>query len=830
MTPSSLRQLIRLRGAQLGRWWLRSRVRHERLAALARRLLRVNLPTLSVVADADVDGLARDDHVLRRRLLVGDLPETTTAGDVLAAVDRSTLVGPAAIALERPSRNAGDFTAAVHQVVVLEQATSPHRVRAALIAIRRQPERLSPSHARTIARRALSFASQPIDPYAPVSLHTAAAGAAAAVIAARPEFDDILCQALAGQPGLRPVAASAVQGRRLRPEMLLAELLGRMAPTDNAALGFAQSCDRWFSALDPLVSPTPGAALRRQARSIARLAQERGRRVSLALAALAITALSAGLGLMFDAWILDLPKTLRLEGGPGLAAFAVLVAVHLVSAELAAERLPGPVARATSAPLPLKACYGLAAAGLAVGQLSPRALEPAIASALTYGLLIGFLLSLPLALARLLKRTDATKAAEAFVRRRRQRAIAAGRSLGALHRRTFEVRELVTALPWIRSALAEPLAERRVPILVPTAGWLSISARRLRATDRDGWWRSSAGRVWLVTPMASRVDAEQEVASVVTTEGEPLPARQLRQIRRLFSVSVQRPAEDAAEAVGVLVELMVRLGDAGNEAGGMRVMASAVDLVEGHLRGLRDARGAVQPGAEGASVPALRTAALATAQALGVAHHPATHEVLLRFAQRLLALVDDRDPFCHVLLGELDRLASSRAPAAIQLTWNLGARMLQLPSPLLSRSWVEGVRRMAARNDLRAAAINVGGHVLQLSPYIDAGRATRLFGELWSELDLTRTLEVRVAIRMGACCVRAGHFSLAAKVALGIKNVDMDPWRRWTDDYTAMGVEQAEDGWYGSTLGPDPQLSLQRFLEFSSAVAAAVPAATAAAN
>jgi hypothetical protein len=102
-----------------------------------------------------------------------------------------------------------------------------------------------------------------------------------------------------------------------------------------------------------------------------------------------------------DVAVLDLPAHLRATGGVALGALVLLVAVHLVSAELVADRLTGPIARATSVPVPLVACYVIAVAALVVGQVSRGAFDPATRSAITYGLAAGFAVSFGVALVQL---------------------------------------------------------------------------------------------------------------------------------------------------------------------------------------------------------------------------------------------------------------------------------------------------------------------------------------------------------------------------------------------------------------------------------------------
>src|ERR1019366_6780893 len=114
-----------------------------------------------------------------------------------------------------------------------------------------------------------------------------------------------------------------------------------------------------------------------------------------------------------------------------VASFALLIAVHVVAAQLAANRLPSPVATGASQSPPIKVGYLCAFLLIVLTADLPANADAnlQISAALTAtGLL--FLLSLIAAALALVRTTDSPFAARSFASARRARYRRAGRRLG----------------------------------------------------------------------------------------------------------------------------------------------------------------------------------------------------------------------------------------------------------------------------------------------------------------------------------------------------------------------------------------------------------------
>jgi hypothetical protein len=602
-------------------------------------------------------------------------------------------------------------------------------------------------------------------------------------------------------------------------------LFEAIKPTAAAASRFARSCDRNYSAVDHVQARPRSSQWVRQARTAAVRVLDRFIFLARLIVVVAICLLAALAGVVVDSYLLDLPSDLRATGGVALGTLALLVAVHLVSAELAADRLAGPIARATSVPLPLLACYLLAGGSLVLGQVSSKAVNAATRSAITFGLAAGFAVAFGVALLQLLARTDATAAAVTFAKRRRGRFRAAGRELGRFHARSLSAREALAQQPWVKLTVAPPIVDRRLRITAQRDGWLAVSQRRLRALANDDWWSRSAGRLWIAATPGIRVDRGQEVAALTGGDSEPLPAKRLRQAQRLMSEQPRKGAEDAAEAVAVLIELMAAQGASGNEAGGFRVSDATVGLIESHLAALRRSRGSVKPGDAGAPVPALRTAALSVAQRLAHSARPEEREILQRFVQRLLPSCGADDPFSPTLLLQIESVAQSQPGAVITLLWELGIHVAETQDSTLTTSWTTAVDALVAgAAKVRPLdVVSVLGHVTSFACYVDSIQATRLHRSLDRHTSLADPQHALIQLRVGGSAIRAGAMSVATATALSCRSLVVPAWERWVGDRGNMAAESLNNELFGHTLGPDPQKSLQRFLGFLRSVQKAVP-------
>ncbi len=791
------------------------------LRARARRVLLARTPSLAELGAGELVEIVRAGDPARQACVLGWAPAGLSGRRVLNAVDRPGLVGPAAILLSKMALATGELSTATYQTVVLDSAGDANRTRAALLAVRRAPERILAPQRQAIFTRAWHLAAQSVDPYAPSALHDAARSAAASLLA---EHTDLRDSALADitDPAarqLRLVYAAGLQGARDSLADAVGLALAAMKPSEQAALTFARDCDRDFSAADPLVTGDGQGRLARVGRLLLRRPTFRlWRWVAPAAWLLGVPAFGAGLALAVNA-IWGIHRHVTLDIGTIVAVAAVLVAIHVVASELAADRLPGLVARATSVPLPLWGGYGcvLALYGLAVWQ--PDRHDTHTRGVLAIGVIGALAVSLALSLRQLLSRTDNTVAGRIFASGEVRRSVRSGRAVGRMNKAVLAARSDTAALMWVRPTMSAPLSVRRAEITSAREGYLVLRPRILRQLDRGQWWREGA-RLWLSGVLGALVHPGDEVASIVPTREELLSERTLSDANKLFSVRKLAGAERTGEAIGALMELTSHLAEAGNEAGASRIARRAVDVLHAHLRALESARGPLPTGDVGAPVAVARSAALGLSRALARAEHPASREVLSGLAQRALPGCTRGDSFIAVLIAQLGTFGEREGDPGLaqNLMWDCRRRSVELGDRVIMRLWWESVSRLA-RNGEREAVLEMAGRVVQYASVVDSPGTEQAWSRLLSYLDLADTQHQLIVIRVGASALLVGNVSTALLVA---SNLPESAWTGAEQAYeqpAMLDYEAASDQMYGHLLGAQADVALTDFVRLGKAVA-----------
>jgi hypothetical protein len=803
--------------------WILTRSRVPAPAvAWARRILLARTPSLGELPIREFAEILRAGSEAQRACVLGWSPPGTTAQQVLAAVDRPGLVGPAAILLAHMPLQTGALSTTLFNVIALDSAGEPDRTQAALLAVRRAPERMLAPQRHAIFTRAWRLAAQPVNPYAPIAFHDAARSAAAALLATHA---DLRPGALAdiSDPSarqLRLVYAAGLQGASDSLADAVGEAFATMKPSEQAALAFARNCDRDFSAADPLVLQGRGVWRARASRLLERRRSLRlWRWLPPAACLLGAPAAGAGLALVVNA-VHHIRYHMTLSSGTIVAIAAVLVAIHVVASELAAERLPGMVARATSVPLPLWAGYGSVIFLYVVAIWQPDRYAAHTREVLAIGVIGALAVSFALSLWRLLSRTDNTVAARIFASGEVRRAVRSGRAVGRMNAAVLQARSDTAALMWVRSEITAPLSVRRAPILSTAEGYLVLRLRVLRRLDRGNWWHGGA-RLWLTAVPGTLVHQGDEIGSIVPSANEVPSERTRREAHRLFTVRQLSDAEHTGEAISALVELTTRLAEAGNEPGASRVARRAVDVLHAHLRELEHARGPLPDGGIGAPVGVARTAALALSRALARADDPASREVLTGLAQRALPGCTQGDSFLAVLIGQVATFGDGEGDPELaeRLLWDCGRRTVELADPVITRLWWESVARLARNQARHESVLTMAGRVVQYASVVNSPGTERAWERLQRALDPARPRDQAIIVRVGGSALLVGHVSLALVVA---RSLPEDAWPRAearNQDPAMLEYETVSDQIHGHLLGPQADVTLGDFVRFGKAVA-----------
>jgi hypothetical protein len=640
--------------------------------------------------------------------------------------------------------------------------------------------------------------------------------AAAALLADDSSLDAEILERLRSSPGARELAliqASALQARRRGLGSGIAAALEALQPDERQALGFARDCDRNYSALESAAPPPnqfelTASRVRQPAIRLGRAVLGLGR----VIAVFALPAAGVVVALAIDAWVLDLPGNVQISGAGALTALGILIAVHVLSAELAANRLAGPIARVTSFPLPLKAGYVAGLALLIRSLLSPSASELATYSAAAVGL-VGVMVVLVLwSFLTLLRRTDPVRAVEAFASRRGNAVLRAGRVLGRLQRHALAGRELAAGYPFIKSVLSAPLGEQRVAVEVPRSGYLLLNLRCLRRLAKRDLWEKEQVRLVLVEPLGIEISRGDEAISVVPSGETSVQRSELRRVRRLIRIRSSTTIDEVGEYVGVLIGIAAAQAATGNQGGAQRIRDATLRLLKLHLGGMRASRDRNREREDTVGMAGvLRVSAVQALRLLDSPVDANTKEVLTGFLQRLLDLTDLADGFAVSLAGQLGRSGQKLGDSLIsQLLWDCAVQALRVDDELGLRQVREQVNRLGGSAEW---AVDLGGRIVQLAAVTRPPRAEHLWR--WHhERAAQAQLFPLTAMRIGASALRVGNASLALTVALALRGNEPDKWRTYFDDFETADGETTRDLLYGTMLGADAQFALLEFVGF----------------
>jgi hypothetical protein len=763
--------------------------------------------------------LVRDDDRRLRACVGAGRGSLMSPREVLSlATDRSDLLGPLAILFGIVPAEPGERGAALVEAIVLDMAIARPRLHAALVAVRRVADELTVEQARSIFARCLNLVSQPVNPYAPEDLSMAARMAASALLLADNALDELILERIRTGPMAREFAlvyASGLQGRRAGIGDGLAAGLEALSPHRDAAMTFARDSDRRFSALDPaLVASGLLARLAGVRRPMWTWVEFLSRALAAAVAVIAPLGIGIAVSLLVNGWVTRLPSGTRVAPQAALTGFGILVAIHVLSSQLSAERLPGLVARKTSFPLALAAGYVGTLALALIALLRPSAHTARTLSHIDIGIVAALVIVVLAALATLISRLDPVRAVGSFERRERVAMRRSGRRLGKLQRAALSGRDLVSGMAWAHMSLSEPRAERHVTIRAPRDGYLKLRSRIIRKLSRRGSWADERVRLHIVTPLGTRVVEQVELLSVVPAEDQALERRDLDLARKAVKIGRERGIDRTAEVAGVLLGLASALANEGNVAGAESISTALLRLAHIHLRAMRTARGDTSDRETIGLVPVLRAVAVQSVRLLDDAPDPSRRDVILGLLDRLLWITDGADSFPASLATQARSVAGvsrDHGFALELLLWSCGTRAVETGDELGLRAVQdEIVRRMAAYPGFAG----LSGRILQFAALNRAGTAERYWTWHRQHIGLDGVERCRIAIRAGASAFVAAGATLATLIALDLPRLDFQGLYEFFDDRSVADREAAASNLWGQLLGADPQKALQDFVRF----------------
>jgi hypothetical protein len=760
--------------------------------------------------------LAKDP--IARTLLLGKPADAFPLRDLLARVDSPELRAVAADAIERykDTRRRDEF---IYQAICLSGAEISRDQRCtALMVVAQRANQLSESHARQILIQCLILGRQPLNPYDVPDLLILGRRAATAILEDHPALDDLVYERLAigaWSTELQILAAALVRRPLGRPAAIAA-LFERWRPTPALALRFAAEAD-----LTRAFADRPRARTIRDSHwkvALRRGSAAAGKRFAVPVAVGAAIILS---------WRYRWPAPPLVPAfAEGLAALAVIAAIHVVSAQLAATRLDGVLARYSTSSVPLVASYWAAIVLTACTfPHGNRRLDRAIGWGSTVAAAI-FVVGAVAAAWALVRQTDPASAAKSFADNRADFYRKTGNRQGKLQARSLSFRDGVTQLGYLALATELIQMERRTPIRAGRRGVLIPSLRQLRRLRSRSIWADGHIRLQVLGRVGTVVSAGTEIAAVLPDATTNVPAGELRQVTKAFHLHSVKRIERAAEGVVVLAAVTGRLARAGDRGGAERTGEALQELLAIHLAAARRVRRAnIDADRMAPVIPALKDALYALCSLLADSKSETEREILEDLVKRTVLVSSKADAATSIVSGRLRLLDDTLSAVEIGSILRVLGRACLETDDRNSLRQVERETRKRFVHDGETVNqfIEVAADIAAMAAWLDQPLASETWRGFWNNTAPPVAVGFRVAgaWRIGVANLAAGSVSVAIDVLLRLRSngIDLAKLSSKTNDseYTAREAFMSElEGGY---LGQAPVDAIGQFSEFARSIA-----------
>lgn len=805
---------------------LRARWRYGFLDGLTAGLIRVSMarrPETERLRSWDASRLVTFGRAnsVAAGLLTGDY-ELGTAEEQIAVVTEPDTVSLVGFAL-RQARDIGVRSETLRKSVVDNRgAAGSNRVGAALIAIAGIAATLASIDAEAILRLSLELARTSVGPYRAGPEVSRVRAAAVAIMETHPELDGVPLE-LASQPGDRSTLelfAAALQRRPSDRSQAALNILEAVRPPLPAWRTFAELADARLESL-PGVFPRPP-------RIPAPSATDFVFRLLAALSGIVL-----GLVVFTFAFDRNWPQLgVRIDLTVVFALLAVLVAAHVVATELAADRLPGPMARYTSLPNTLVAGYGTVAAMGAVAVTEGDHPWPAwgwviVAVAIEFGIVV------LLSMGQLIRRTDAAFVVELFERHQQTAAHSAGRYLGRLQRRAFETARSLGDFTFTRTTTTPARFERRLPIETRRRGFLFLRLGVIRRLAKSRKWAGGELRLFVAGGMGTILNEGEEVISVVPTFSvEATPWDRWRVGRALQTLRI-RGVEDIAEWVAVSIQEAGRLAERGDVGGAQRASRAAQRLLQAHVREAHWAakwQNGERPQVV-AVVPALRVAMHSAVRVMASKWSSSKSDIICSFIEGIISETYSFDAATMLLATALRNSADDLDPALGGRVMKAAAiRCIETDNRVGLTEAIGELFRLSNRaGEVVPVVATDLGEVGASAAWLNYGLASEVWRRIWAvarRFSGSSAVAARdeIAVIVGSGALAAGVMSVALDVVLSWRAVGADIPRlanTFQRPATLARLGLISD-MGGGCLGTEPRDAVANFCEFANRVAAAV--------
>jgi hypothetical protein len=749
-----------------------------------------------------------------RVIVLGLAPQGIPVRDLLDQVTGPELRVPVADAIGR----CADVIARsefLYQAICLSGPEVSRDQRAAvLIAAARTADTLLSTQARQILVQCLILAGQPVDPYEQPDLELLGRRSATAILQEHPALDVVVHDRVTAGvwSADAEILAAALVGRPRGRAEAIADFLGRWGPAPAMALRFAAAVD---------VTRTATEAPR-----IVKIGDNRRWTAFRRIAAEAVKKFGAPLVVavtVYVAWRLRLSGApLRPALGEALAALAVVAAIHVVSAQLAAARLDGVLARHSTSSIPLAVSYWSAVLMAAsASALQHSRLDQAVAWGATVSTVL-FAAGAVAAAWSLVRQTDPARAAELFADNRASFYRRSGKRQGRFQARARVFREGAARLGFI-SLTSEPVyVERRTPIVTARRGAHVPSLRRLRRIQSRPLWSDGHVRLQVLALVGTIVSAGSEIGAILPDASSEVPPAERRRAAKALRLHSAKRVEEAAEGAVVLTDVTARLARMGDHGGAERTGEALQDLLRIHLDAARRSRrGKIATDGPLPVTPALKDTVDALTVHFRDSKSATELNVLGELLQRIVLLGNKSDAAVMLIAARLSVLDATVPAVRIASLLRVMARScLHADDRSLLRQVQDEARKRYGQGNMTADEfVEVGADIPALAAWINQPAAPAAWRRFWDSTQAMANAEVRIhgACRVGAANLAAGSITVAIDVVLSLRSAGIDLAKLAdavkNSEYVAREAWLSELG--GGYLGESPKEAVGQFADFA---------------
>ena len=464
-----------------------------------------------------------------------------------------------------------------------------------------------------------------------------------------------------------------------------------------------------------------------------------------------------------------------------------------------------------------------------------------------------FSVGLLAAMFRLLRRTDAGRAAGGYVARTIPLARMAGRRLGRVQANAAEMREALATVPAVRTSADAIVGEWSITIPARTRGFFTPSRggmRRLLA--RHGF--DTGMRLRVLAGFGTIIGSGENTARLIPARDQTVTRSLAKQVGRTLRTRSCSRVEDIAAGAVALTQMAVDLADSGDIGTARTVAQHVARLVAEHTAAARRARRqtfrkqALKTRA--ADAGSLRSGVL-SAQAEVRARDDELVPVIPALRVAVKGRLDSRKDQFNVPGTIIEQLLSSSgqaeaavdmlisavaadAPEAIagprtaaELLRIAGLRALELRRPTAFQQVLDGLGRLAGNGAGNSAAIDIAGALAATASRFDVRLSKRAVDWALARLDrapadavtapsLVTWSKAGILWRAGAAGLARGAMSVAVHSARTVFELGaQDSLATMASNRDMITRESVRSNLLGGYLGDQPEDALANFGTFA---------------